>query len=253
MLQVSSLQLEGWIAQFIWPLFRFLALFAVAPVFAHRAMAMRTRVAIAFAVTLVVAPLLPPPPAIPLGSPAAWGLLAEAMLVGLTLGFALRLVFAALDIAGDQIGLQMGIGFATFIDPQNSTQTPVIGSFLNVLAILLFLSINGHLLMLDALVESFTLVPVGGGFAGMVRWEHFAGLGAQLFALGLQIALPLLTTMLLANLALGVMARAAPALNLFSVGFPVTVLTGLGVLLLFLATLAEPLQNAIGQALRLWR
>ena len=147
----------------------------------------------------------------------------------------------------------MGIGFATFIDPQNSTQTPVVGSFLNVLAILLFLSINGHLLMIDALAESFTVVPVGSGLAGMVRWEHFAGLGSALFALGLQIALPLLITMLLANIALGVMARAAPQLNLFSVGFPVTVLTGLGALLLLLPTLIEPMQNAVAQALRLWR
>ena len=253
MLQVTSLQLEAWVAQFIWPFFRLLALFLMAPVFSHTVIPNTTKIAVALAITLVIAPLLPAPPAIPLGSAAAWMLVAEQMLIGFAIGFSLRIVFAALELAGDMIGLQMGIGFATFIDPQNSVQTPLIGSFLGMLATLLFLGINGHLLVLNALVESFVLVPVGSGSSGFLRWEHFASLGSQLFALGLQISMPLLATMLLCNLALGVMARAAPQLNLFSIGFPLTVLTGLVVLVLFLPHLGAPLEAAIHQGLRLWQ
>ena len=135
----------------------------------------------------------------------------------------------------------------------HSVQTPLIGSFLSMLATLLFLGINGHLLVLNTLMDSFAVVPIGSGSSGLLRWEHFASLGSQLFTLGLQISMPLLATMLLCNLALGVMARAAPQLNLFSIGFPLTVLTGLVVLVLFLPHLGAPLEFAIHQGLRLWQ
>ena len=176
----------------------------------------------------------------------------EQLLVGFAIGFSIRIVFAALELAGDMIGLQMGIGFATFIDPQSSNQTPLVGGFLGMLATLLFLAINGHLLVIEALIASFDVLPVGRGLSGALHWEHFATLGGQMFLLGLQIAMPLLATMLLCNLALGVMSRAAPQLNLFSVGFPLTVLTGLAVLLLFLPHLGAPLEDALHRALRLW-
>ena len=260
MLQVTQLQLETWVGQFVWPFFRVLALIMAAPVYSQNSISVRTKVGLAAAIALVLAPTLPPA-AIPLGSAAAWLAVAEQMLAGFIIGFSLQIVFGALDLAGDMLGLQMGIGFATFIDPQNSTQTPLVGSLLSLLATLLFLAIDGHLLVLDALVGSFQLIPVGSmtgaganaGLATFANWEHFARLGTHLFALGLQISLPLLATMLLCNLTLGVMARPAPQLNLFSVGFPVTVLTGLGVLILFLPGLAAPLGTAILQALQLWR
>jgi len=255
-LQVTQLQLEAWIGQFIWPFFRLLALIMAMPVFSQNVVTARVKVGLAIAITLVLAPTLPPV-AIPLGSAAAWLVVAEQMLVGFVIAFSLQIVFGALDLAGDMLGLQMGIGFATFIDPQNSTQTPLVGSLLSLLATLLFLAINGHLMVFEALFQSFVVVPVGtsihGSAGALANWEHFAGLGAHLFALGLQVALPLLATMLLCNLTLGVMARAAPQLNLFSVGFPVTVLTGLGVLILFLPGLAAPLSTAIERALQLWR
>lgn len=201
----------------------------------------------------MIAPVLPVSPAIELFSLAAWLLVGEQILIGFALGFSLQIVFAALMLAGDMAGLQMGIGFATFIDPQNSTQTPMIGSLLGMLGTLIFLGMDGHLLMLDSLINSFALVPVGAGSTSMLQWSHLSSLGAQLFALGLQIALPLVTTMLLCNLALGVMARAAPQLNLFSVGFPLTILTGLALLFLFLPYLGAPLESAFRQGLRFWQ
>jgi flagellar biosynthetic protein FliR len=150
------------------------------------------------------------------------------------------------------IGLQMGLSFATFVDPQNSNQSPLVGSFLAMVAMLLFLAIDGHLLLLAALYDSFEIIPVGAGALSKFRWEHLALLGTQLFSLGLQIALPVLSTMLLVNMSLGVMARAAPQLNLFSVGFPLTLATGTLLLAAFLPYLGAPLERAFRQALRVW-
>jgi flagellar biosynthetic protein FliR len=252
-LQITSTQMEAWIGQVIWPFFRLLSLFLIAPVLSHQAIPMRVKISLALLIALIVAPLLPTAPATPLFSPAAWLLVAEQMLVGFALGFSLSIVFAALELAGDMAGLQMGIGFATFIDPQNSTQTPLIGSLLGMLGTLIFLGMDGHLQMLDTLTGTFRIVPVGAGPNTILQWAHFASLGSQLFTLGLQMALPLVTTMLLCNLALGVMGRAASQLNLFSVGFTLTVLTGLALLYLFLPHMAAPLESALRQGLRFWQ
>jgi flagellar biosynthetic protein FliR len=146
--------------------------------------------------------------------------------VGLTIGFAARLVFAAFDLAGEVIGLQMGLGFATFFDPQTSAQVPVIGQYLGLLAILVFLSINGHALLLSTLIESFSILPIGtlgldsNGFSAFARW------GAQIFLIGFTLALPVIATLLIANFGIGIISRAAPQMNIFAVGFPFTLLVG---------------------------
>jgi flagellar biosynthetic protein FliR len=253
MLQISSSQLDALITQFIWPFLRILSLFLIAPVFSHRAIPARIKLGLALAVTVVVAPVLAPAPAGAFGDARGWLLVAEQMLVGFALGMSLQIVFASLALAGDMMGLQMGIGFATFVDPQNSTQTPLIGSFLAMLGTLLFLGMDGHTMVLQALVESFEAIPVGGMLTAELRWDQLAAMGSGIFSLGLQIALPLLATMLICNLAMGVMARAAPQLNLFSVGFPLTVLAGLGLLVFFLPFLGTPFMEAIPRAIWFWR
>jgi flagellar biosynthetic protein FliR len=244
-------QVEALIGQFLWPFIRVLALLMAAPVFSHRSIPGRIKLSAALAITFVIAPALPAP-ATAAFSAAGWLLVAEQILVGVAIGFSLSIVFAAVEMAGDMIGLQMGLSFATFVDPQNSNQSPLVGSFLAMVAMLLFLAIDGHLLLLAALYDSFEIIPVGAGALSKFRWEHLALLGTQLFSLGLQIALPVLSTMLLVNMSLGVMARAAPQLNLFSVGFPLTLATGTLLLAAFLPYLGAPLERAFRQALRVW-
>lgn len=251
MISFSLGQIEALLGQYLWPFMRVLALLMAAPVFSHRVIPSRVKICAALAIALVVAPTLPMPE-IGAFSAAGWLLVAEQLLVGIALGFSLRIVFGAVEIAGDMIGLQMGLSFATFVDPQNSDQTPLVGSFLVMVATLLFLAIDGHLLMLDALIESFNVVPVGMGSSASLRWEYLATLGTQLFSLGLQVSLPVLATMLLVNLSLGVMTRAAPQLNLFSVGFPLTLATGMLLLMVLLPYLGSPLEDAFRRALRIW-
>lgn len=243
MISISSAQLDVWLAMFVFPLTRILALLATAPVFNNAALPMRMRVIAGLAIALALSPALPPMPTIPASSWIGLVVLAEQILIGVLLGFALRIAFAAVDVTGELIGLQMGLSFATFFDPTSGGQTPVISEFLGLLTALVFLSLNGHLLALSVLAESFTLLPVSttpiraAAFSSLLVWS------ATLFSTGLLLALPLITALLIANIALGVLARIAQQLNLFAVGFPITLALGFLVLLLSLPYIGSAMES----------
>lgn len=168
--------------------------------------------------------------------------MATQMLIGLAMGFAAKVVFSAIDLAGEFIGAQMGLGFATFYDPNNATQSPVVTEFINLVALLLFLSLNGHLLYIATLSESFLVIPVSTSLPGQASWLNLVNLAGQIFSLGLLLSLPVLIALLITNFALAVLTRAAPQLNIFSLGFPLTLLGGFVVLMICMSYLAPPLQ-----------
>lgn len=233
MVTFSQQALEAWLAGFFLPFVRVLALFTAAPLFSHRSVPARARVAAAGMIALVVAPFAGVPAGVSLGTPAGLGLVAQQVAIGLALGFAARLVFAVFELAGELIGLQMGFSFAGFFDPNGGTESAV-GSWLNTLAMMLFLALNAHLLVLDALVATFQSLPIAPdplAALGRLRLER---LGGDVFRLALALALPATVLLLFINLALGFASRVAPQLSIFSVGFPVTV--GAGLLLLTLGT-----------------
>ena len=226
MLTVTSAQLMAWLTAFIWPLFRIAALIASAPVFGNPGFPRSAKMGLIVAITLVVSPVLGPMPDVDPGSAAGFLILAQQVVIGLAMGLAMRVVFVAVEMAGSMIGLQMGLGFATFFDPINSAQVPVIAQFLGILFSLVFLALNGHLLMIEALVESFQVFPIAAqpmsplGFKTLVDW------GSEIFRAGLLLALPVIAALLIANLSIGIMTRAAPQLNIFAVGFPITLAAG---------------------------
>lgn len=248
MISVSSAQLDSWLALFIFPLARILALLATAPIFSNAALPVRVRLIAGLAVTLAMAPALPPMPAVPASSWIGLVVLAEQILIGTLLGFTLRITFAAVDVAGELIGLQMGLGFATFFDPNSGGQTPVIAEFVGLLTMLIFLSLNGHLLALSVLAESFTLLPVSTTTVQAAAFASVAGWSATLFSTGLLLALPLITALLIANIALGVLARIAQQLNLFAVGFPITLALGFLVLMLSLPYIGAAMEGLFSQS-----
>lgn len=229
MLTVSSVQLNVWLAAFFWPFVRILALLAASPMYGARGIPSTVKVVIAFAVTVVVAPLLPPMPAVSPTSAQGMLILVQQMMIGYGMGMVVRIAFSAAEMAGNVMGLQMGLGFATFFDPQNGTQVPLLGQFLGIMAMLLFLAFNGHLMIIAALVESFHTLPVG-EFVAVKNWKALAMTGSNVFSWGLLISMPVLAAVMMANVALGVLTKAAPQLNIFAVGFPVTL--GLGFLVL---------------------
>lgn len=253
MISFTSAQLDAWVAAFIFPLARILGLLATAPVFNNAAMPRRVRLMAGLAIAMALVPALPPMPAMPAGSWLGLAMLAEQLIAGVVMGFALRIAFAAVDLAGELVGLQMGLSFAVFFDPQSTGQTPVISEFFGLLATLAFLAMNGHLLALSLLAESFHLWPVAVepvNAAGMARLVTGA---AMIFAIGLLISLPLVAALLIANIGMGFLSRVAPQLNLFAVGFPVTLLAGFAVIALSLPYFGAALETLFDQGFRLMR
>jgi flagellar biosynthetic protein FliR len=253
MISFTTAQLDAWIVAFVFPLTRILGLIAVAPPFNDTALNVTAKVILGLAITFALAPIIPPMPAIPAGSWIGLAVLAQQLLIGIALGFVMRIAFAGVTFAGELIGLQMGLSFAVFFDPQNTGQTPVVAEFVGLIALLIFLASNGHLMTLAALTESFTLLPVtptpfaAKGFAAIVTWA------ATLFSTGLLLALPLVAALLIANVALGVLSRVAPQLNLFAVGFPVTIVSGFIVLTLSLPYFGAALERLFDQSFAMLR
>ncbi|KYP11840.1 MAG: flagellar biosynthetic protein FliR [Limnobacter sp. CACIAM 66H1] len=246
MVPINGEQLEIWIASFLWPFIRILAMLATAPVFDNRTVQRRTRVGLAALIAILMMPLLPPPPV--LSSAQAIPVLIQQILIGVAMGFSMRLVFAAFEMAGDLLGLQMGLAFAQFIDPARGTQTPLIGSFMGVLAMLTFLVIDGHLLVIAAVVQSFELIPISANLA-VVNSQSIAMAGSIMFMLALQISLPVMAAVLISNIVLGILARAAPQLNVMSIGFSITIGVGLWILWVSLPYFIAGIDGAIGRLL----
>lgn len=233
-------------------------MFISVPLFSIQAVPARVRLVLSVVITLVVIPLLPPLPAIAMFSYTGFMMAISQIMIGLTIGFILQLVFAAVVFAGQGIALSMGLGFSTMVDPQNGQQVPVVAQIYTVTTTLIFISLDGHLVLIQMLLDSFKTLPIdidGIDKAGI--WD-ILGWSSRVFAGGLLLAMPVIASLLLVNIIFGVAARAAPQLQIFSVGFPVTLMVGL---LLVWKTLPDVLDqfsgiltdsyDLIGQLLRL--
>jgi flagellar biosynthetic protein FliR len=242
---LSEPQLLAWLTPLLWPFLRALALLGSLPVFSQRAVPMRVKIGLAGFIALAAQPSLPAFAVVPLDTPAALAAVAQQVLVGVTLGFAVRLVFAAVEMGGELIGLQMGLNFAGFFDPATASQGTASGRFFGTLVAFLFVLGNGHLMLIQALVRSFEVFPVGDAPFAFLQQLQPQRWGAEVFTLGLWIALPLVGMLLFVNLVLGVISRVAPQISVFSVGFPITVTVGLIGMLLTLPMMETPFSNAL--------
>jgi len=251
MISFTAADIDVWLAAFLYPFLRILALMSSAPLFSHASVPVMVRVGLAFAITLVVAATLPAAPFVSPFSAAGMILVFQQVIVGVAIGLAMQLVFAAVTLAGDLIGLQMGLSFASFVDPQNAEQAPIVGGFLSLILMLVFLAINGHLALVAAMVDSFTFMPIGPAGWKALDAMRLVAAGSDLFATGVAISLPVVGALLLVNLTLGVLTRTAPQLNLFAVGFPVTLAVGLVMLLLAMPFALPALQRALERGLAL--
>lgn len=247
MLNLTSGQLEAWLAQYIWVFIRIGACFMTAPVFGAQFVPPRVRLFLAGAMTLIVAPLIAPPQITVFS--VQGGLVAiHQILIGVATGFTLQLIFDSLAMGGQLLSNTMGLGFAFNVDPQRGASTPVLGTLYMLMVTLTFLALDGHLVLIELLASGFKTLPVGmSGLDGQALW-NVAAWGTQLFAGALTVALPGMTALLVVNVAFGVMTRAAPTLNLFAVGFPVTLIAGLLIVYAGLPTVqasfVELLENA---------
>ena len=243
MISVTSAQLLAWIAAFVYPAVRVFAFVATAPVFSNTSIPLRSRVTLGVALSVGILPLVDVVPAIDPGSGQGLFLIAREMLVGVAIGFVMRIAFAAVSLAGELIGFQMGLGFAVFFDPQSTGQTPVISQFVTLLATLVFLAMNGHLMMVATLAQSFQLIPIQIALPHPGAWWNIVIWGHKIFAVGLLLSLPVTVALLVTSMALGILARAAPQLNLLAIGFPITIVGGFSILIMTLWYLSPPLMR----------
>jgi flagellar biosynthesis protein FliR len=227
MVTFSEAQLMAWVTPILWPFLRTLALFASAPIFSSRSVPMRTKIGLAFVIAVCIQPALPAQEMVSLNSSAALGAVLQQIAIGVAIGLTVRIVFAAVEMAGEIIGLQMGLNFAGFFDPTTNSQTSSVGRFFGNMAMLLFIVLGGHIMLIQALAASFTTFPVGGHALDAARSLRLHELGAVIFQYGLWIALPMIGMLLFVNVVMGIVSRIAPQMNVFAIGFPLTLSVGL--------------------------
>jgi flagellar biosynthetic protein FliR len=244
-LQVTTTEITAWIGGFLWTLLRVSVMLAATPIFSARMVPLKVRLTVGLLLTWMVLPFVPPVPAVePLG-PIGLLISMHQLLIGLAMGFTFQMVFAALAVAGESVAMSMGLGFAFMIDPQNGIQVPVLSSFYVVLGTLLFVALNGHLALIEMLVDSFNTLPIGVEGLGPERIWQLVTWAGRMFRGAVLVALPVLTSMLLVNLTLGVITRAAPQLNVFAVGFPMTLFLGFVLLLLSIPSFVRQFEQLL--------
>ncbi|NNM00258.1 MAG: flagellar biosynthetic protein FliR [Gammaproteobacteria bacterium] len=241
----TDAELLALLQHWIYPLLRVAGVLMAAPIIGTRTVPGRVRIIMTLSITAVMAPVLPVTEPIALLSGVGLATAAQQVLIGVAIGMVIRLMFTVLEMAGQVMAQQMGLGFASLVDPQSGAQVPVVSQFYIVFGTLMFLSLDGHLLLIEALYNSFSLIPVGGGGIGRSGIESLLEWSSQLFAMSLAIALPVIIALLVVNIALGVMARAAPQLNIFAVGFPVMIMFGIALIMLTFGSLTEQFGRVI--------
>ena len=240
------LQLAG---LYFYPFVRISAMFAIIPIFSSRSVSVKFKLILTVFITLAVAPSLALPPPV---DPFTWKgvfFISQQMLIGLAMGLIFLVVFQAFVMAGHMVAMAMGLAFASMVDPGTGAQSPIVSQYFTIIVTLLFLALNGHLLVIQVVVESFEYLPIGVSFLNRDSLRLIFEFGSYIFLSGVLIALPAVTALLLVNVAFGVVTRAAPALNIFAVGFPITLLAGLILLSLITPLILPHLQELIRSAL----
>ncbi|GAB2798564.1 flagellar biosynthetic protein FliR [Halomonas shantousis] len=248
MIDVTFAQLQGWLLLFLWPFVRIMAFIAASPLWGDKSVPRQVQIGLGAVLALVIAPTLPPSPDIPLFSIESFGILVQQMLIGTAMGVVLRVMIAVVQAAGEFIGLQMGLAFATFFAPDVGN-TMVLSRLMQMLTLLMFLALNGHLMTIEILAATFDTLPIGNTPLDASFGEILARWGGTIFTSGMLLAIPLIASLLTINLSLGILNRASPQLSIFSVGFPMTLTVGLILLMVLMPNLARFLEGLFGDSL----
>ncbi len=239
------------LALFIWPFIRISSMFISIPVFSVRTLPAKIRLIAAFLITLVIIPLLPEQPEISLFSYQGLMVTIQQVAIGLSTGFVLQMVFAVMLVGGQSIAYSMGLGFASMVDPATGIQVPVVAQVFMVASSLMFLSVNGHLLLIEMLVESFNTLPIATIGISLDDLWIIITWSSQIFAAGVLLALPVMAALLFVNISFGVAARAAPQLQIFGVGFPISIMLGMVLVWVSIANTLDVFSEVLTDGFRL--
>lgn len=227
------------------------AAFVAAPVFGAMAVPIQVRVLLSGAIAVLVLKVNPVEPPAQLFSFVTFLMIAQEALVGLALGFIVQIAFAAPLIASEIIGGSMGLNFAASVDPQNGAATPALGQFLSVVTTLLFLALDGHLVLTDLVVRSYQTLPPGAAWLSPAQIWGIIGFGTYAFTAGLLLALPVGFVVLSLNIIVGMLSRSAPALNLFAVGLPAGMAVGLVAIAIAFPAMGDFLSSIVTYSLQM--
>jgi flagellar biosynthesis protein FliR len=223
---VSEDQIHQFIGQYLWPMVRISAFYFAVPIIGARTVPPRLRIVLCLLTAMLVSPLLPVSPTVSFMSLEGMLMVIKEVIIGLSLGFTLQVVLHVFLLVGQFVALKLGLGFAAQNDPSTGVSVTILSQFYLLLSTLLFLAINGHLVVIQMIVDSFFSFPIGGSGFTEAHYMHIVGLFSWMFSSALLISLPLLTSMMIVNMSFGVMSRSAPQMNVFTVGFPITLLFG---------------------------
>ena len=219
--------INQWIGQHLWPLFRLASFMMVIPFIGTQLVPARVRLGLALIITILVVPMIPPVPQVDAFSADAVVITLQQILIGVGMGFALTALFQLFVVAGQLIAMQMGLGFASMVDPANGVNVPVLAQIYTITITLLYLAMNGHLVAFEVFIESFRTLPIGLEGLGQAGVWELAHRVSWMFVAATLLALPAVTAVFIVNISFGVMTRAAPPMNIFALGFPIGLIFGL--------------------------
>ncbi len=251
-----NIQYDAIVNQLLWyllPFFRVAAFVMVSPIFSTGFVPSRIRVGIAVMLAVLVMPTLTPDAHLDALSMSAMVSVVQQVVIGAALGFVMQLVFSAAVNAGQLVGMQMGLGFAQMMDPQTGVSVPVISQFYNLMAVLLFLAMNGHLVLIQILVDSFSILPVGAGMLPTNSFESLAFFASWIFSGAVIIALPAIVSLLMISMVMGVITKATPQMNIFAVGFAISIVLGFVIIAITLSTAFPQMANLFGEGFAMMR
>lgn len=224
----------------LWPMVRISAFLIAAPFFSLRSVSLRIRILLALALTWMIYPLTDWPTVDPISAEGLREVFVQAF-IGVLMGLILQVISAALVVGGQAISASMGLSMANMVDP-NMGNVPVIAQFLLICSTLIFLGLGGHVIVISMVLESFKIVPIGAVIELSILFDLMVKWSAMVFLGGVLLALPILVALLFINIGLGVITRAAPALNIFAVGFPAMILAGILLLSMSMSSIGFRIQ-----------
>ncbi|WP_152207521.1 flagellar biosynthetic protein FliR [Marinobacter changyiensis] len=225
--EISADLIGQWVGQHLWPLFRIASFMMVIPFIGTQLVPARIRLGLALLITVLIVPMLDEVPRVEALSADAVIITLQQILIGVGLGFALTALFQLFVVTGQMIAMQMGLGFASMVDPANGVNVPVLSQLYTISVTLLYLAMNGHLVAFEVFLESFRTLPIGLEGLGQAGVWDLAHRISWVFVSAMLLALPAVTAVLIVNISFGVMTRAAPQMNIFALGFPIGLMFGL--------------------------
>jgi len=234
----STAEITAFVGAYVWAFARISAMMMTAPIFSSQSLPIRFRITLALVCTVVMVPMLPELPAIDFLSGESLLIMVNQIIIGSIMGFTLQLVFSVLVLSGQILAMQAGLGFSMMNSPQDGVQITVVGQLYVMIATLLFLAMDGHLLLIQMIFDSFYQIPIGLAGINAQGFWLFVSWGSNFYKHAVMVVMPAIAALLMVNISFGVMAKASPQLNPFSVGFVITIIFGFIIVLLTLPNLA---------------